>query len=311
VLGVAPVENPEELLQLSALDWGSLVHEALERFILEVLARDAPPSPDEPWSDADRARMAEIGRELCAEYEARGITGRPVFWRRNQVQIQRDLRRFLDADDINRREKRTRPVAVEFGFGGSRSTLGAVPMPLPDGRTLHFRGQADRVDVDEAGGLHVVDYKTGSDRDYTALSEENPDERGRRVQLPVYGVAARLHQQQPDACVLAEYWFVSYKGNFKRIGYEITDDVLARVGATLGLMVEGIEGGVFAAHPTQVSSAPFVECTSCDPDALGVTELRAAWERKRQDPRLAKYAELAEPLEVDLVEDDEQELPSA
>ncbi len=36
VLGVEAVENPEEALQLSALDWGSLVHEALERFILEV-----------------------------------------------------------------------------------------------------------------------------------------------------------------------------------------------------------------------------------------------------------------------------------
>ena len=174
VLGVEPVENPEEALQLSALDWGSLVHEALERFILEVLARDAPPSPDDAWSDADRARMTEIGDEVCAEYEARGVTGRPVFWRRNQVQIHRDLQRFLTADDLNRREKRTRPIAVELGFGMSHSTVGAVPIALPDGRTLHFRGMADRVDVDEHGGLHVVDYKTGRDRYYSGLVRGEP-----------------------------------------------------------------------------------------------------------------------------------------
>ena len=311
VLGVEAVENPEEALQLSALDWGSLVHEALERFILEVLARDAPPSPDDPWSDADRARMTEIGDEVCAEYEARGVTGRPVFWRRNQVQIHRDLQRFLTADDVNRREKRTRPIAVELGFGMSHSTVGAVPIALPDGRTLHFRGKADRVDVDEHGGLHVVDYKTGRDTYYTGLSEENPDDRGLRVQLPVYGIAARLHQQTPDARVLAEYWFVSYKGNFRRIGYEVTDAVLAHVGATLGLMVEGIEAGVFASHPTATSSSPFVECSSCDPDALGVTELRNAWERKRHDPVLARYAQLAEPIDAELVEDEERELPGA
>jgi ATP-dependent helicase/nuclease subunit B len=193
----------------------------------------------------------------------------------------------------------------------SHSTVGAVPITLPDGRTLHFRGMADRVDVDEHGGLHVVDYKTGRDSYYSGLSEENPDDRGQRVQLPVYGIAARLHQQTPDARVLAEYWFVSYKGNFRRIGYEITDAVLARVGTTLGLMVEGIEAGVFASHPTATSSSPFVECSSCDPDALGVTELRNAWERKRHDPVLSRYAQLAEPIDAELVEDEERELPGA
>ena len=54
---------------------------------------------------------------------------------------------------------------------------------------------------------------------------------------------------------------------------------------------------MFASHPTAVSSSPWVECAACDPDGLGVTELRRAWERKRADPALAPYAELAEPLD--------------
>jgi hypothetical protein len=33
---------------------------------------------------------------------------------------------------------------------------------------------------------------------------------------------------------------------------------------------------------------------------LGTVELRAAWERKRHDPALAPYAQLAEPLDEDL-----------
>jgi hypothetical protein len=42
-----------------------------------------------------------------------------------------------------------------------------------------------------------------------------------------------------------------------------------------------------------------------------VTELRSAWERKRQDPALARYAQLAEPIDAELVEDKERELSGA
>ena len=36
LLGAAPVENPEDALMITPIDKGNLVHEALERFILEV-----------------------------------------------------------------------------------------------------------------------------------------------------------------------------------------------------------------------------------------------------------------------------------
>jgi hypothetical protein len=61
---------------------------------------------------------------------------------------------------------------------------------------------------------------------------------------------------------------------------------------------------VFASHPTVVSSSPFVECDACDPDALGVIELRRAWDRKRADPALSPYADLAEPLAGAEIDDD-------
>ena len=96
----------------------------------------------------------------------------------------------------------------------------------------------------------------------------------------------------------AEYWFVSDKGQFAQVGYEVTPEVLERTGTTLATMVEGIEAGVFPSHPTSVSTNPWVECEYCDPDGLGVIELRRAWERKRLDPALAPYADLAEPLDA-------------
>lgn len=95
--------------------------------------------------------------------------------------------------------------------------------------------------------------------------------------------------------MLAEYWFVSAKGNFQRTGYEVTPEVLQRVGQTLGTVVAGIEGGVFPSYPAD-SNSGFIACHPCDPDGLGVTELSRAWSRKRSDPALAVFANLAGPL---------------
>ena len=57
ILGVEEVENPEDELQITPREKGSLVHEVLELFIKEVLARppDARPRPGEPWTAADRS----------------------------------------------------------------------------------------------------------------------------------------------------------------------------------------------------------------------------------------------------------------
>jgi ATP-dependent helicase/nuclease subunit B len=312
VLRVAPVENPEEALEITYIDWGELVHAALERFLDEVLARPpaARPAPTQRWTAADRARLLEIGGEVWAEYRDTGRAGRPIFWPRDRARLAADLNRFLDLDDENRAAHGLRPVAVELAFGFSWSDLDAVPLPLPDGREVRFRGKADRVDRGDDGRIHIVDYKTGSLRKYADITEDDPSPRGRRLQLAVYGVAGRLHHAEPDAPVLAEYWFVSKAGQFKRIGYPLTDEVLAKVGVVLGTIVAGIEAGAFPAHPSDAASSnQYVECAVCDPDGLGVADLRRAWDPKRADPALAPYADLAEPLEG--VEAEEETLGEA
>ena len=189
----------------------------------------------------------------------------------------------------------TRPLAAELAFGFATG-LAAVPLRLPDGRSVRFRGKADRVDIGMDGTIYVADYKTGSSRNFKDLSPEDPTVRGTKLQLPVYGVAAQLHQVAPDAPVVAEFWFVTEKGGFGRKGIAVTPDVLDAVGHTLATMVDGIEGGVFPNRPTTMSTFNvWIDCHPCEPDALGVVELRRAWDRKRRDPALAPYADFAEP----------------
>jgi hypothetical protein len=298
LLEVAPVEDPAQQLEMSALVRGSLVHEVFEQFVAEVLARppERQPGPDQPWSADDHALIRRIAQQLCDDYEARGLTGRPVFWRRDRGQIVALADRFLFDDDAKRRAARSRPLAAEhaFGFGDGAPP---VEITLDDGRVLRFRGSADRIDATDDGGLVVLDYKTGRADDYRRLSAENPDDGGTRLQLVVYAQAARAFAGRPDAPVTSEYWFVSDRGGFTRLGYAVDAKVLAQVTTTLGTIVAGIERGAFPAHPIE-SFAPFVPCSYCDPDGMGVAELRRGWEAMRDDPAVAPYADLVEPRTV-------------
>jgi hypothetical protein len=300
VLGVEEVENPEEELMITPQHRGSLVHEVLERFIAGVV--DDPPAPDEAWSASDEARLAQIAEAVFAEYEGKNLTGRPVFWRRERRRIMSELLRVLALDNEYRREHGTRPLAAELRFGFSNSDVGVVHLALADGRSVGFWGLADRVDVADDGSLHVVDYKTGRATGYGGLDEDDPDLSGTRLQLPVYGQAARAWAGTPEARVRAEYWFTSSKGGFKRIGYDVTPGVLSLVGETLAVIVESIESGVFPAYPRATSTSPWVVCPYCDPDALGVADLRRSWNRKSGAPALAALRDLVEPPEPAEVE---------
>ncbi len=184
------------------------------------------------------------------------MTGRPIFWQRDKRRLVAELLLTLDLDDRHRASSGTRPIAAELAFGFSGSAIGTVPIALPDGRRVSFRGRADRVDVGADGTIHVVDYKTGKSEGYADLSEENPDQGGRRLQLVVYGQAARALRGDPDQPVRAEYWFVSSKGGFKQIGYRVTPEVLAHVGDTLGTIVGGIEAGRVPAVSDRVQHVP-------------------------------------------------------
>jgi hypothetical protein len=226
--------------------------------------------------------------------------GRPIFWARDRRRILADLDATLVHDSDHRRTHGTAPLHAELGFGFNlvADTLPAVEVALPDGRTLRVRGRIDRVDTSADGTVHVVDYKTGGTWGYEKLSADDPVAGGTKLQLPLYGLAGRLAVEDPTVEVRAEYWFISTKAAFKRVGYQITEEVLDRATHVIGEIVAGIEAGVFPPHPTNLSTFFRIECHACNPDGLGTAELRKQWERKRFDPALERYATLAEPLEA-------------
>ncbi len=279
LLGVEVVEDPERRLEMNPLDKGALVHEILDKFVAAAVGAGRAPR----WSDDDRGRLLAIADEVCRAHQERGVTGRALFWRRDRARLVADLERFL-AEDTGR------PLATELAFDG-------VPYPLPDGRAVFFRGAVDRVDERGDGGVTVIDYKTGASHSYEGLSAEDPHLHGTHLQLAVYGTAVEhvLDRSPVDA----RYWFVTARGKFERIGYEVTPAVRDNVGTAIAEIVDGIRAGVFPLRPKADPSYTHVDCWYCSPDGLSTHEARRTWEAKRTDPALAGYTALCEPEVID------------
>ena len=120
-------------------DYGTFVHAALEKFV----SRHPPPAP--PPADAE-ARMLDIGREVFAAVLDRpGI--RAFWWPR----FERIARWFLDAE-------RGRRASLAASVTEAK---GRIEIAGPAG-TFVVSAVADRIDRTSAGGLVILDYKTGA-----------------------------------------------------------------------------------------------------------------------------------------------------
>ena len=161
VLGVEEVENPEDRLEISPLDQGTLVHLVLERFVQEHLDRRGA-SPAEgsalvTWTEEDGIRLREIAHEECDRYQEHGLVGRPIFWQRDRRRIVGDLERFLRERRVPSGNSRPTPRGRGARLRASRRL---PPHGYPRGcrtdASVEFRGKADRLDVADDGTIEVA-----------------------------------------------------------------------------------------------------------------------------------------------------------
>jgi ATP-dependent helicase/nuclease subunit B len=286
LLGVQPVDEPEDIEKLGALDRGSALHEALDQLHQAVLRGELPqPGPD-GWDDDHRAYLQDACLIVSRDLERRGRTGRAAFWANDRAELRDVLDRWVESERATWREGRV--LASELSFGDDPR----VPIALPDGRAVNFRGSIDRVEELPDGTLVVTDHKTGAAGDLGKLSADDPTLSGRSFQLPVYAAAAQLLLDRRDAPVEVGYTF--FKG-FKRVSIRFDDEVWARVGVALAEVVDAIEAGVFPSTPAEPTFRPWVGCWYCEPDGLGTAARWAEWQRKRHAPALARW--FADPAE--------------
>lgn len=276
LLGVGPVEEPEEVVQISPMERGVVLHAVWDELVNEALREGWAPDPGESWPLRAKDRIEALAEIEFEQAVDRGVTGSRLLWDQDRRTLLRDLTTWLTKDDERRaRLDEAVPVGAEHAFGDG--TTPAVGIVLGDGRELRLRGKIDRVDRRRGGGLVVTDYKTGRANSYKTITQVDPTDHGQRLQLPVYALAARERYGDPTTPMRSEYWFTSLKGGFTPIGYDVTGAVLDETRRVLGTIVDSIRDGVFLARPP---ASAFWGCAWCASDGLSTAHVGDAWERK-------------------------------
>ncbi|HKC26660.1 MAG TPA: PD-(D/E)XK nuclease family protein [Jatrophihabitans sp.] len=290
LLGVKPLEQPEDVVTIAPIDIGNLIHESVDALITEFAG--SLPGPGQPWSDVQRRRLVAIATDKAEQFRRRGLTGHPRLWEGERIRLLRDVEWLISDDDRWRSERDARVLASELPFGSNG--VPPVEIPVPGGR-VRMRGSADKVDQAADGTIIVTDIKTGSDSSYLGITQDDPTAGGSKLQLPVYAYAARERFGRASSPVEAEYWFVR-KSRGRRIAVELDSELEQAYARTLAVLVRSIAAGLFPARtPDGPDYGTRVWCEYCNPDGVGYGDGRDRWERKRSDPVLRDYVALVEP----------------
>lgn len=275
ILGLHEQDDPDETVEMSPLDEGTLLHRILERLVTQW----RNPDFGQPWPD-DLVRLLEgIVAEEFDHAEQQMLIGLRIPWERTKDKLRADLRAWIPRDNALR-AGRWKPLATELHFDN-------LEVPLPDGTILRLQGSVDRVDVDAAGNLRVLDYKSGKADKYKKLSAADPTLQGKYLQLPVYALAAERHLGQGPEPTRADYWFISAGQKGKTFGYDVTQEVLDAALQVIQVAVDGHRKGFFPPRPTHHSKA--WECPSCQADG-GADRFESQWfEQLLADSRLGDY----------------------
>jgi RecB family exonuclease len=285
VLGVEPLEEPEEALHLPPLEKGSLYHEVLERFMRKAKADGLFPLTSEARDELFRVAAAVAG---SGKWSIAGLAGA-----RELV-----LRGLLTSLSLWLAEETTegtdyQPAHFEARFGGrlrpgddeTLSMEDGVPFEAEGGVRVCFSGKIDRVDVSQDGTTaRVIDYKTGKPQ----KSGRKVLDAGTRLQLPVYLLAASkmLEPAHPGVDVeSAQYFYVgSGEGPARMVlNRETLEGAMDDLAAVVAYVVRGVTSGMFFVPKRDRG------CSFCDyANVCGSTAAKLS-EMKSGDPRAEFY----------------------
>jgi RecB family exonuclease/transposase-like protein len=285
---------------LTSADKGTLLHEVLEEFFTPHLGTAESPGipPAQAWTTADLERIEAILADVADRFEAEGKSGRhPTVWEVQKAEMRRTLVIALAEDAARRSEFSSWPIALEAAFGLDDAE--PLTVVLPRSGSVDFAGCVDRIDRTADGGMLVLDYKTGSSKSYDRIPRRGgrtPEEtdlvdRGRKLQLPIYALAARRGSGEDTPTT---GYFVFPGGGDH--GGSIDADVVERFHAVVDGVVHGIRSGVYPLNPGPYDSwSGYENCRYCAFDRVCPSTRGEQWQHVRDDPAVQEYRDLAEP----------------
>jgi ATP-dependent helicase/nuclease subunit B len=226
-LGLEPRTPPEEGFDVRML--GSMLHQILEDVYSSAndLETCLALLPEKAQAVFERAPQ---------EYGFRPT----ALWAVQQRELERRLRETITALDEVSHEFTPLHMEARFGMGEPSLIL------QTEAGEVRLHGYIDRLDAAPDGSLRVIDYKSGGATISAAHLKD-----GRRLQLPIYALAAQ------DALELGEvssgfYWHIqsAKASSLKLEKFEGgVDEAFATAVAHVGRHVDGIRSGHFEPKP--------------------------------------------------------------
>jgi ATP-dependent helicase/nuclease subunit B len=218
ILHVEPLDDfvfsPERWLE--AHEFGTLLHEVLQKVMTTLCASNEKPSLDA------LPRLQIIAEDALKTW--RGLIPPPneAAYERRHSELLQSLEIFLRSEEEACRDVTPRYFEVSFGFREDDAGSIAMPEPVrlelgPDA-ALDLRGRIDRVDHDEQRDEWLIwDYKSGATYDY---DQGGTLQRGKKVQHAIYARALEQMLRRrglSGRVVRSGYFFPTPKGRGARI----------------------------------------------------------------------------------------------
>lgn len=291
VIGIQQMEAPEEIKKISGLERGKLYHHIFCEFFRRLEEKGLIPLSGE-MLEIYLDTIGKIAEEAIENTAEMGITGSGLSWFQEQVDLLDGIRKFVENEIEN---SMGIPTHFEVGFGkmpGEKMEDEPENLPgleLHNGTCFHYRGRIDRIDVEpETKSCIVIDYKTGSNKNYKADSLMG----GRQMQLPLYlSSACSLLPQYGDlASSRALYYFATNRGAFRKLEFS-GRSLLARQNDIKDLVTGALEEsarGLFIPYPGSNGE----NCEFCDFKSICPSDIAKIFDLKKDDPEAVRFRDL-------------------
>jgi len=252
VLGLQPLERPEDVLGPNAAELGELGHEILKGFYAALM---------DGGYFTGKASLMNIENTLLAVatqaftgYEAKSPVGYPLAWETLKLGLTELLRQVTANDLKELSNSGFAPVGLETDMAL------ILPDDWPDGlKGLTIRGRMDRIDRSEPAGdaLRVIDYKFKFGATATAQDKnlERAALRGERLQPPFYYLLAQAWSERQGgksaAAIEADFYYIAQRwadGPLVRAPYDrqgLSDKLGFATKETIAYLVNGVRQGRF------------------------------------------------------------------
>ncbi len=296
------LEEPEEIMSISPLDKGALLHDILFEFY-ETLHREGRLPLDSRDLPEYRSLVEKVSRSHFEKMERRGRTGVEMMWKIEQARLLDDLGKMMEKEIENADEYVPAHFEIRFGMPKSETYEGDLstdePVKFAVGRKekFLFKGRIDRIDLSKDGHHgRVIDYKSGA-----AYHKNDAFMGGTALQLPIYILAAEeimgrtmadseKRRETSIAFSDARYFYATRKGNFvtKKFSRECWEEKLDTLGFIVRTIIAGIEKGIFFQTGDEKT------CEYCDYAFLCGTAQDIRFERKKDDERIQHHLAMME-----------------